>query len=58
MPNLYFYPKEGDPFEFLLTTKKISIGRSSKNDIPLLDPFCSGIHALDDMTLVIVKRVS
>ena len=45
MPNLYIYPKEGEPFEFLLTTRKISIGRSSKNDIPLLDPFCSGLHA-------------
>jgi pSer/pThr/pTyr-binding forkhead associated (FHA) protein len=45
MPNLYIYPKEGDVFDFLLKTRKISIGRSSKNDIPLQDPFCSGTHA-------------
>jgi serine phosphatase RsbU (regulator of sigma subunit) len=45
MSNLYIYPKEGDVFDFLLKARKISIGRSSKNDIPLQDPFCSGTHA-------------
>lgn len=45
MPKLYIYPKEGDAFEFPLPLHKISIGRSSDNDIPLPDPFCSGHHA-------------
>ncbi len=45
MPKLYVYPKEGDDFQFPLTEEKISIGRSSENDIPLPDPFCSGHHA-------------
>ncbi|MBN1221821.1 MAG: SpoIIE family protein phosphatase [Candidatus Aminicenantes bacterium] len=45
MPYLYIYPKEGEFQKFLLSEKKISIGRSSENDIPLPDPFCSGKHA-------------
>ena len=45
MPKLYIYPKEGDAFQFLLPQEKVSIGRSSDNDIPLPDPFCSGHHA-------------
>ncbi len=45
MPKLYIYPKEGDTFQFLLPQDKVSIGRSSDNDIPLPDPFCSGHHA-------------
>ncbi len=45
MPKLFIYPKEGDAFQFSLPQEKISIGRSSDNDIPLPDPFCSGRHA-------------
>ena len=45
MPKLYIYPKEGDEFQFPLPQDKVSIGRSSDNDIPLPDPFCSGRHA-------------
>ena len=45
MPKLYIYPKEGDAFQFPLQQDKVSIGRSSDNDIPLPDPFCSGRHA-------------
>jgi serine phosphatase RsbU (regulator of sigma subunit)/pSer/pThr/pTyr-binding forkhead associated (FHA) protein len=45
MTKLYVYPKGGDPFQFTLSERKISLGRSSSNDIPLDDPFCSGHHA-------------
>jgi len=45
MTKLYIYPNKGDTFQFPLAEKKISVGRSSSNDIPLEDPFCSGHHA-------------
>ncbi len=45
MPRLYVYPKKGEEFSFILKKEKISVGRSSDNDIPLTDPFCSGHHA-------------
>lgn len=45
MPKLYIYPKEGDPFQYLLANEKISVGRSPDSHIPLPDPFCSGHHA-------------
>ncbi len=45
MDNLHIYLKEGNEFQFSLTEEKISIGRSSDNDIPLPDPFCSRHHA-------------
>jgi sigma-B regulation protein RsbU (phosphoserine phosphatase) len=45
MPLLFIYPKKGDPFQFVLENKRISIGRSGDNGIALNDPFCSGYHA-------------
>lgn len=45
MPKLFVYPKKGEELVFPLKRGKISIGRSSDNDIPILDPFCSGHHA-------------
>ena len=45
MSKLYVYPKSGEELCFPLKGKKISIGRSAENDIPVLDPFCSGRHA-------------
>jgi sigma-B regulation protein RsbU (phosphoserine phosphatase) len=45
MPLLFIYPKKGDPFQFVLGEKRISVGRSGDNDIALNDPFCSGHHA-------------
>ncbi len=45
MPNLYIYPKEGEPFHFALKAERTSIGRSSDNDIVLSDLFCSSQHA-------------
>ncbi len=46
MTKLYIYLKEGDAFQFYLTEEKISVGRSSDNDILLPDPYCSGHHGL------------
>ncbi len=46
MPRLFVYPKKGDLFQFNLQDKKITLGRSSDNDIPIQDPFASGHHAV------------
>lgn len=45
MPKLFVYPKKGEEIVIPLKNDKISIGRSADNDIPILDPFCSGHHA-------------
>lgn len=45
MPQLFIYPKKGDPYQFSLELNRISVGRSGDNDIALQDPFCSGHHA-------------
>ncbi len=44
MPKLYIYPKNDDPYNIVLKGKKLTFGRSQKNDIVIEDPFCSGIH--------------
>lgn len=46
MPRLFVYPKKGDFFQFNLQNKRISVGRSGENDIPIQDPFASGHHAV------------
>ncbi len=45
MPKLFVYPKKGEEIVIPLKDDKISVGRSADNDIPILDPFCSGHHA-------------
>ena len=45
MPKLFVYPKKGEELVIPLKNNKISMGRSADNDIPILDPFCSGHHA-------------
>lgn len=45
MPKLFVYPKKGEEIVIPLKKEKISVGRSADNDIPILDPFCSGHHA-------------
>jgi len=45
MPKLFVYPKKGEEIVIPLKSEKISVGRSADNDIPILDPFCSGHHA-------------
>lgn len=44
-PQLYVYPKGGDPFRYDFEKDKVSMGRSGDNDISVPDPFCSGSHA-------------
>ena len=46
MSKLFVYPKKEEPFNFILKDKKISIGRSSDNDISIQDPFISSHHAV------------
>jgi sigma-B regulation protein RsbU (phosphoserine phosphatase) len=46
MPRLFVYPKKGEFFQYTLKDKRISLGRSGDNDIPIQDPFSSGNHAL------------
>ena len=45
MPKLFVYSKKGEEIIIPLKDKRISMGRSEDNDIPILDPFCSGHHA-------------
>jgi len=45
MPKLFVYSKKGEEIIVPLKDKRISMGRSEDNDIPILDPFCSGHHA-------------
>ncbi len=45
MPRLFVYPKKGEFFQYTLKNEKISLGRSGDNDIPIQDPFSSGLHA-------------
>ena len=45
MPKLFVYQKEKDELCIPLKKEKISFGRSADNNVPLLDPFCSGHHA-------------
>jgi sigma-B regulation protein RsbU (phosphoserine phosphatase) len=46
MANLYIYPKQGEPSTFSLEARRVTIGRSSSNDIVLSDQFSSGCHAV------------
>lgn len=46
MPNLYIYPKSGEPSSYPLGGARVTIGRSSANDIVLSDQFSSGCHAV------------
>jgi sigma-B regulation protein RsbU (phosphoserine phosphatase) len=46
MPKLFVYPKKGEEIVIPLKREKISVGRSADNNIPILDPFCSGHHAV------------
>ncbi|MFQ6108625.1 MAG: SpoIIE family protein phosphatase [Candidatus Aminicenantales bacterium] len=45
MSEIFVYPKKGNVIRFPLKKEKISIGRSTDNDIFIQDPFCSGRHA-------------
>jgi sigma-B regulation protein RsbU (phosphoserine phosphatase) len=45
MSDLFVYPKDGEPFAFLIEKDRTLIGRASDNDLPLADQFCSSHHA-------------
>jgi serine phosphatase RsbU (regulator of sigma subunit)/pSer/pThr/pTyr-binding forkhead associated (FHA) protein len=45
MPRIFVYPRKGNFFQLALEEKKISIGRSSTNDIVIEDPYSSNLHA-------------
>jgi sigma-B regulation protein RsbU (phosphoserine phosphatase) len=45
MPNLIIYPKDSEPFTVRLDKPRTTIGRSSRNDICINDPFASRLHA-------------
>jgi phosphoserine phosphatase RsbU/P len=45
MPVLHIYPKKGDASILTVSDKRISIGRTSSNDIILSDNFSSSFHA-------------
>ena len=46
MPTLYIYPKLGPSFSVEIGNEPLTFGRSGDNSVPLVDPFCSGRHAL------------
>ncbi|MDM7993945.1 MAG: SpoIIE family protein phosphatase [Candidatus Fermentibacter sp.] len=46
MATLYIYPKSGEPSTYPLAGSRVTVGRSSANDIVLSDQFSSGIHAV------------
>ncbi len=46
MPELYIFPRRGDPFTFALEKESVCMGRSPENDLILPDQFCSSCHAL------------
>jgi serine phosphatase RsbU (regulator of sigma subunit) len=45
MPNLVVIPPSGASFEMSLEKVRVTIGRSSRNEICLNDPFASRVHA-------------
>jgi sigma-B regulation protein RsbU (phosphoserine phosphatase) len=45
MAELHIYPKGGSPFTFRLGRQKVTVGRASFCDIPLVDQYSSSCHA-------------
>lgn len=45
MEKLHIYLKGGEEFQYPLIPDKISVGRSTVNDIHLPDMYCSSHHA-------------
>ena len=46
MPQLFIYPKSGEPSAYPLGARQVTIGRASTNDIVLSDQYSSGLHAV------------
>jgi sigma-B regulation protein RsbU (phosphoserine phosphatase) len=45
MANLIIHPKDSEPFKVRLDKLRMTIGRSTRNDICISDPFASRLHA-------------
>ena len=45
MPRLFVYSRKGKFFQFSLKAEKITLGRSTTNDIVITDPYASNVHA-------------
>jgi sigma-B regulation protein RsbU (phosphoserine phosphatase) len=45
MPRLFVYSRKGKFLQFSLKAEKITLGRSSANDIVITDPYSSNLHA-------------
>lgn len=46
MPDLFIYPRRGDPYTRRLAETPLCLGRGAENDIVLPDQFCSTAHAV------------
>jgi len=46
MAQLFIYPKSGEPSTYPLGPGRVTIGRTSSNDIVLSDQYSSGVHAV------------
>ncbi len=46
MPRLFVYSRKGKFLQFVLKAEKITLGRSSANDIVITDPYSSNLHAV------------
>lgn len=46
MPDLFIYPRRGEPFTRRLTDAPLCLGRGGENDVVLGDQFCSTSHAV------------
>ncbi len=46
MAQLFIYPKTGEPSTYPLGAKRVTIGRTTSNDIVLSDQYSSGLHAV------------
>jgi len=46
MPELYVFPRRGDPYTYTMEKESVCLGRAPENDLILADQFCSSCHAL------------
>ncbi len=46
MPDLFIYPRRGEPYTRRLSDAPLCLGRGAENDIVIPDQFCSTCHAV------------
>jgi sigma-B regulation protein RsbU (phosphoserine phosphatase) len=46
MPDLFIYPRRGEPYTRRLSDAPLCLGRGAENDVVLPDQFCSTSHAV------------